>query len=131
MESAKLDASKATRYVGPSDPMVGRASWSDGAVWLDKIPSKKKAPKGLDIPRLEGVPEYVWEFEVGGHQVCQKWLKVRRGRRLAPEDVAHLERIVVAVVETIAVTTQIDAAIDAHGGWPGAFLISDEAAASR
>jgi type I restriction-modification system DNA methylase subunit len=32
--------------------------------------------------RFAGVPEDVWNFYVGGYQVCQKWLKDRKGRIL-------------------------------------------------
>lgn len=41
-----------------------------------------------------GVPEAVWNFHIGGYQVCQKWLK---GRRLSKDDIAHYGRIVVAL----------------------------------
>ena len=35
------------------------------------------------------VPEDVWNFQIGGYQVCHKWLKDRRGRQLSKEDIAH------------------------------------------
>ena len=38
---------------------------------------------------FEGVPENVWDFYVGGYQVCGKWLKDRRGRTLSDEDILH------------------------------------------
>ncbi len=62
-----------------------------------------------------GVPEAVWNFYVGGYQVCHKWLKDRKGRTLSPEDITHYQRIVVALQETIRLMQQIDAAIP---GWP-------------
>jgi len=64
---------------------------------------------------FEGVPPEVWEFHVGGYQVCEKWLKDRRGRRLSYEDIEHYHRIVVALTETIRLMTEIDEAIPA---WP-------------
>jgi len=39
---------------------------------------------------FEGVPETVWNFHVGGYQICEKWLKDRRGRVLSEEDIAHV-----------------------------------------
>jgi len=41
----------------------------------------------------------------------------RRGRQLSPEDNAHYPKVVVALNETICVMAEIDAAIEAHGGW--------------
>jgi predicted helicase len=58
-----------------------------------------------------GVPESVWNFHVGGYQVCQKWLKDRKGRTLSDEDILHHQRIVVALKETIELMAKIDTAI--------------------
>ena len=37
------------------------------------------------------------------------------------EDILHYRRMIVAMDQTIDVMAEIDAVIDAHGGWPGAF----------
>jgi len=66
-------------------------------------------------------------FEVGGYQVCDKWLKDRGpkkgnpGRTLSDEDIAHYHKIVIAITETIRLMKEIDEVIDANGGWPDAF----------
>lgn len=60
----------------------------------------------------------VWEFHVGGYQVCQKWLKDRKGRILSFDDIKHYQRIVAALAETITLMDKIDEIIDEHGGWP-------------
>ena len=65
-----------------------------------------------------GVPKAVWEFRIGGYQVCQKWLKDRKGRRLTYDETQHYQKIVVALNETIRLMGEIDEAIDQHGGWP-------------
>jgi hypothetical protein len=31
---------------------------------------------------FSGVAENVWEFTVGGYQVCEKWMKDRKGTKL-------------------------------------------------
>lgn len=67
------------------------------------------------------VPKAVWEFEIGGYRVCQKWLKNRRGRTLSEEDIIHYQKIVVALSETIRIMAEVDEAIENHGGWPEAF----------
>lgn len=65
--------------------------------------------------KFTGVPESVWNFYVGGYQVCQKWLKDRKGRTLTSDDIQHYQRIVVALKETIELMAKIDAVIPA---WP-------------
>jgi len=67
---------------------------------------------------FEGVPPEVWAFTIGGYQVCHKWLKDRKGRTLTFEDLQHYQKIIVALAETIRLMGEIDAAIEAHGGWP-------------
>ena len=54
-------------------------------------------------------------FQVGGYQVCEKWLKDRRGRMLTFDDLAHYQQVVVALKETILLMAAVDAAIPA---WP-------------
>ena len=67
---------------------------------------------------FEGVPPEVWEFHVGGYQVCQKWLKDRKGRQLTYDDLTHYHRVVSALAETMRLMNEIDETINAHGGWP-------------
>jgi predicted helicase len=64
------------------------------------------------------VPEDVWAFHVGGYQVCEKWLKDRKGRVLNHEDLTHYRRVVAALGDTIRLMAEVDAAIEAAGGWP-------------
>ena len=63
----------------------------------------------------------VWNFHIGGYQVCNKWLKDRKGRPLSDDDLTHYQKVVVALNETIRLMAEIDEVIEAHGGWPGAF----------
>ncbi len=64
---------------------------------------------------FEGVLKEVWEFHVGGYQVCEKWLKDRRGRQLSFDDLMHHQKVVMALKETIRLMGKIDRAIT---GWP-------------
>ncbi len=70
------------------------------------------------IQYFQGIPREVWEFHIGGYQVLEKWLKDRKGRVLTWDDIQHYQRVVVALKETIGLMSEIDAAIDANGGWP-------------
>ncbi len=67
---------------------------------------------------FQQVPEEVWNFQIGGYQVCAKWLKDRRGRQLSAEDIAHYLKILSALTATIELMAQVDESIQAHGGWP-------------
>jgi len=49
---------------------------------------------------FEDVEPEVWEFCIGGYQVCEKWLKDRRERPLNYDDQNHYQKIVVALRET-------------------------------
>jgi hypothetical protein len=64
---------------------------------------------------FEGVEPAVWGFMVGGYQVCEKWLKDRRGRLLSYDDLTHYQRVAAALERTIEVMKEIDGAI---GEWP-------------
>jgi predicted helicase len=65
-----------------------------------------------------GVPKAVWDFRIGGYQVCEKWLKDRKTRKLTCDDLQHYQKIVVALQETIRLMAEIDPVIEKHGGWP-------------
>lgn len=123
LQSPDLDQA-ITDYAGPKNPQVGRVGWSNGTVWLDAAKTNARefhrATKTGQFG-FHGVPEQVWDFHIGGYQVCHKWLKDRKGRMLSDEDIAHYQRIVVALNETTRIMTEIDKAIESYGGWPGAF----------
>lgn len=97
-----------TQFVGRGAAEVGKGypKYLDGGVFINAS------------HRFSGVSEEVWNFHVGGYQVCEKWLKVRHGRTLSDEDLTHYQRVVVALNETIRLMGEIDAVIEEHGGWP-------------
>lgn len=68
-------------------------------------------------PKRKAKPD-VWAFQVSGCQVCQKWLKDRKGRTLTYDGIQHYQGVVAALGETIRLMGTIDEAIGAHGGWP-------------
>ena len=102
MKSPKLD-NTITQFCdrgGDQAVDAGHPKYQQGDVIINK--------KG---DRFTEVPENVWNFYVGGYQVCQKWLKDRKGRTLSNEDIQHYQRVVVALKETIELMAKIDAAI--------------------
>ncbi len=58
---------------------------------------------------FEGVEKTVWEYQLGGYQVCRKWLKDRKGRILSLEDIKHYCKVVTAIKKTIEIQKDIDA----------------------
>lgn len=70
---------------------------------------------------LEPVPAEIWAFSVGGHQVCRKWLKDRRGRTLSERELAVYGGMLSAVKSTLRTMAAIEADVQAAGGWPTAF----------
>ena len=104
MESPLLDNS-ITQFIdngGNREVSIGSAktAYKNGTVKLNK-----------QGDCFTGVPEEVWNFYVGGYQVCHKWLKDRKKRILSDEDINHYQRIVVALQETIKLMSLIDQAI--------------------
>ena len=71
--------------------------------------------------RCGGVAPAAWEFRVGAHQVCRKWLRDRAGQPLSAETLNRYGQIVAAVEQTERLMDEVDRAIEAYGGWPAAF----------
>ena len=86
----------AVRYTEPASGLLGR-------VWINQT------------QYFDNVPPEVWGYHIGGYQVCQKWLKDRKGRQLSYDDLTHYRGIVAALARTIELQAAID---DAIGEWP-------------
>jgi predicted helicase len=102
LKSPKVD-DFITSYPAVGSNAVEKVKYANGKVWINTE------------QYFGGVPENVWEFKVGGYQVCEKWLKDRKGRSLSSEDINHYQRVVVALKETIRLMKEIDKVIPA---WP-------------
>jgi len=57
---------------------------------------------------FEGVTKEVWQYHIGGYQVCEKWLKERKDKRLSLDDVKHCCKIVASLQRTIGIQKSID-----------------------
>ncbi|CAD5960155.1 Adenine specific DNA methyltransferase [Planktothrix tepida] len=64
------------------------------------------------------IPPHIWNFYIGGYQVCQKWLKDRKNRELSFDDLSHYQNIISILDETIATMMDIDQIINKYGGFP-------------
>jgi len=88
-----------------------------GSNVVDKVTYKETA-KRVYINKeqyFEGVLPDVWNFHIGGYQVCQKWLKDRKSRRLSYDERVHYQKVIVALKETIRLMDEIDSLIPS---WP-------------
>jgi predicted helicase len=57
---------------------------------------------------FDGIEKEVWEYQIGGYQVCDKWLKDRKGRILTLDDIRHYCKVVTALKKTIEIQNEID-----------------------
>jgi predicted helicase len=64
---------------------------------------------------FEGIEPEVWHFNIGNHQVLDRWLKDRKDRKLSFDEILHYQKVVVAIKETIRVMKEIDELIPS---WP-------------
>jgi predicted helicase len=88
-----------------------------GSNLIDKVMYDEKSQR-IYINKnqyFEGIQPEIWSFQVGGYQVCHKWLKDRKGRMLTYDDLTHYQKIIVALKETIRLMQEIDSIIPE---WP-------------
>ncbi len=56
------------------------------------------------------VPQPVWDFQIGGYQVLDKYLKSRKGRELSLDEITHVGAVADALAFTIEQMAKIDQA---------------------
>jgi hypothetical protein len=100
------------KYLGPGELEPGKSNpLPAGRVYI----SRAESESGAKGQYFEDIPPEAWNFQIGGYQVCEKWLKDRRGRTLTYDDLEHYCKVVTALSETIRLMAEIDAAIPK---WP-------------
>jgi predicted helicase len=57
---------------------------------------------------FEGLEENIWQYYIGGYQVCNKWLKDRKGKVLSLNDIKHYCKVATAIKHTINIQKSID-----------------------
>jgi len=109
----EIDAPTATHFSIKGDNSVERIRYAE--------PSRAGGSGRLWINAnqyFSGVPTKVWQFRIGGYQICRKWLSDRKGGRLSAREQACYVRIVNVLSETVRLMHDIDGVIEQHGGWP-------------
>jgi predicted helicase len=97
LKSKELD-SPIARFQGNGDSRVDKPKYDDkaGRVYINKE------------QYFEGVSGEAWTYQIGGYQVCDKWLKDRKKRILSIDEMQTYCRIVTAIQKTIEIQKAID-----------------------
>jgi hypothetical protein len=103
LRSAELDPPMA-RFEGQGDNRVAQAK-SQGL----RYESREERVHINKTQYFEPVPLELWEYQIGGYQVLEKWLKDRRNRQLTLDEIKTYCRIVTAIRRTIEIQEEIDA----------------------
>ncbi|MCG2722027.1 MAG: hypothetical protein L6290_08445 [Thermodesulfovibrionales bacterium] len=97
LKSPGLD-SPIARFQGKGDNRVKKLKYDDkaGVLYINKG------------QYFEGILQDVWNYQIGGYQVCDKWLKDRKDRVLSLDEIRTYCRIVTAIQKTIEIQKNID-----------------------
>ncbi|MFH1993014.1 MAG: type ISP restriction/modification enzyme [Pseudomonadota bacterium] len=97
MQSPELDP-PAAKFQGSGDKRVEKIKY-------DKKGKRAYINKDQYFERLG---ENVWQYRIGGYQVCNKWLKDRKGKVLSLDDIKHYCKVATAIEHTINIQKSID-----------------------
>ncbi len=75
----------------PDDVEIGSIKYKDGILHLNANKC------------IVGIPEQVWEYQIGGYQVLDKWFKSHRGEPITISMFSHIENMVGLLSETIKI----------------------------
>lgn len=77
-------------------PRFDYAQRDNGKVWINKE------------QYFDGIKEKIWQYQIGGYQVCEKWLKDRKERTLTLDEIKTYCKIVTSLSKTIELQNEID-----------------------
>ncbi|WP_146141244.1 type ISP restriction/modification enzyme [Stenomitos frigidus] len=85
---------EAVRYIEPRHDQ-------EGQIWINQT------------QYFEGVSHALWDFSLGGRQVCQKWLQERQDCTLCEQSIQHYQRMVTILKDVVELMASSDRAL--HG----------------
>ena len=97
LKSRELD-SPIARYQGKGNSRVEKLKYDE----------KKRHVYINKTQYFECLSQEVWSYQIGGYQVCDKWLKERKYRILSLDETQAYCRIVTAISQTIEIQKKID-----------------------
>ena len=95
LKSKELDKTISQYPISGTNKVV-KPKYADAKVWINTE------------QYFNGITEAVWHYQIGGYQVCEKWLKDRKERTLSLEEIKTYCRIVTALARTIDLQNEID-----------------------
>jgi len=95
LKSTELDFPIA-KYPEAGSNRIEKVVYETSKVWINKQ------------QYFSNVPQEVWQYHIGGYQVCDKWLKDRKGRTLSLDEIKTYCKIVTALSKTIEIQAEID-----------------------
>jgi predicted helicase len=95
LKSSALDLPIA-KFQVKGDNKVEKVKYEQGHVYIN------------DAQNFENITLEIWEYQIGGYQVCEKWLKDRKGRTLSLDGIRHYCKVVTAIKKTIEIQKEID-----------------------
>jgi predicted helicase len=95
LKSKKLD-NPISKFPIRGNYKVEKPKYEDGKAWINKT------------QYFNNVKEEVWNYQIGGYHVCEKWLKDRKGKTLTLDELQTYGKILTALSKTIELQTEID-----------------------
>jgi len=99
LKSKDLDKT-ISKFSKEGNNKVEKLKYDNEKVWINKE------------QYFSGINKEVWEYQIGGYQICDKWLKDRKERALSLEEVQTYGKIVTALSKTIELQKEIDKLYD-------------------
>lgn len=85
-----------SKYPVKGNHKIEKLKYEDEKVWINKE------------QYFSNIKPEVWHYQIGGYQVCEKWLKDRKGRILNLDEIQTYCQIVTALSKTIELQKEID-----------------------
>jgi predicted helicase len=95
LKSSELD-NPVAKFQGKGNDKVETLKYEEGKLYIN------------NDQYFESISHEIWEYQIGGYQVCNKWLKDRKGKRLSLDDIKHYCKIVTVLEKTIKLQGNID-----------------------
>jgi hypothetical protein len=74
----------------------------EGSVWINQT------------QYFQGIAPKVWNWSLGGQQLCQKWLQARQNFTLCHDSIEQYQRLVTLLTDVVDLMEQVDSALQKH-----------------
>jgi predicted helicase len=95
LKSKDLDKT-ISKFPKAGDNKVQKLKYENEKMWIN------------DKQFFDGINIEIWQYQIGGYQVCEKWLKDRKERTLSSEEIKTYCKIITSISKTIELQSEID-----------------------